>query len=145
MKRLLTRNLGWKLFSLAIAAFLWLTYARDPELGTFISVPVAYKAMPDELEIGSDLVASVSLDVRGASDKVHAFSASRESAVLLDFSGILKPGEHTFHIDEHNVKLPAGVRLIRAIPSQIRLQFERRVVRQVPVQVRFAGAPQKGY
>lgn len=143
MIELLTRNLGWKIFSLLVALLLWFAYARDPEVGAFVSVPVEYRGMPDNLEISSDLVGAVSIDLRGPSQKVANFSAAK-SAVVLDFSGIHKPGEQTFQIDERDITLPSGMRLERAIPAQIRLQFERRTAREVPVEVRFSGAPPKG-
>jgi YbbR domain-containing protein len=141
---LLTRNLGWKIFSLLVSLLLWFFYARDPEVGAFVSVPVEYRGMPDNLEISSDLVGAVSIDLRGPSEKVANFSAAK-SAVVLDFSGIRKPGEQTFQIDERDVTLPSGMRLERAIPAQIRLQFERRTEQDVPVEVRFAGVPPDGF
>jgi YbbR domain-containing protein len=139
-----TRNAGWKIFSLLVSLLLWFTYASDPEIGAFVSVPVEYRGMPEDLEIGSDLVGSVSIDLRGPSEKVADFNAVK-SAVVLDFSMIHKPGEQTFQIDEHNVNLPSGMRLVRAIPAQIRLQFERRTQAEVAVQVRFSGSPPDGY
>jgi len=141
---LITRNAVWKLFALLVSLLLWLTFARDPEVGTFVSVPVEYRGMPDDLEIGSDLVGSVSIDLRGPSAKIENFNAAK-SAVVLDFSDIHKPGERTFQIDERNTNLPTGMRLVRAIPAQIRLQFEQRTRQDVPVQVRFSGAAPKGY
>ena len=140
----ITRNAGWKLFSLLVSMLLWLAYARDPEVGTFVSVPVEYRGMPDDLEISSDLVGSVSIDLRGPSAKIENFNAAK-SAVVLDFSDIHKPGERTFQIDERNTNLPTGMRLVRAIPAQIRLQFEQRTRLDVPVQVRFSGVAPKGY
>src|SRR5438105_11021392 len=127
-----------------VSLLLWFTYARDPEVGTFVSVPVEYRGMPDDLEISSDLVGSVSIDLRGPAGKIDNFNAAK-SAVVLDFSGIHKPGERTFQIDERNINLPSGMRLVRAIPAQIRLQFERRTRQDVPVQVRFSGSPPAGY
>lgn len=144
MIELITRNAGWKVFSLLVSMLLWFTYARDPEVGTFVSVPVEYRGMPEDLEIGSDLVGSVSIDLRGPSGKIEDFNAAK-SAVILDFSDIHKPGESTFHIDERNISLPTGMRLVRTIPAQIRLQFERRTSQDVPVQVRFSGAAPRGY
>jgi YbbR domain-containing protein len=141
---LLTRNLGWKIFSLLVSLLLWFFYARDPEVGAFVSVPVEYRGMPDNLEISSDLVGAVSIDLRGPSEKVANFSAAK-SAVVLDFSGIHKPGEQTFQIDERDITLPSGMRLERAIPAQIRLQFERRTEQETPVEVRFSGVPPEGY
>ena len=144
MTDFLTRNLAWKLFSLGVAALLWITFARDPELGGLVSVPVEYKGMPDNLEISSDAVNTVTLDLRGPAEKMRQFS-SAPSGVVLDFSTILKPGEQTFQIDERNVTLPSELRLVRAIPAQIRFQFEARIQREVPVQVRFGTPPPSGY
>src|SRR6266568_6179054 len=144
MIELITRNAGWKLFSLLVSLLLWFTYARDPETGTFVSAPIEYRGMPEDLEISSDLVGSVSIDLRGPSGKIENFNAAK-SAVVLDFSGIHKPGERTFQIDERNISLPTGLRLVRAIPAQIRLQFEQRTRRDIPVEVHYSGPPPKGY
>ena len=144
MIELITRNAGWKLFSLLVSLLLWFAFARDPEVGAFVAVPVEYRGMPDDLEISSELVESVSVDLRGPSEKIANFSAAK-SAVVLDFSSIHKPGEQTFQIDERNISVPSGMRLERAIPAQIRLQFEQRTQLAVPVQVRFSGAAPKGY
>ncbi len=116
MIELLTRNAGWKLFSLLVSLLLWFAFARDPEMGAFVAVPVEYRGMPDDLEISSDLVESVSVDLRGPSEKIANFSAAK-SAVVLDFAGIHKPGERTFQIDEQNISVPSGMRLERAIPA----------------------------
>jgi YbbR domain-containing protein len=43
------------------------------------------------------------------------------------------------------VKVPRGVRLVRAIPSEVRLIFEQRRSLTVPVRVRFSGDGQNGY
>jgi YbbR domain-containing protein len=141
---ILTRNAGWKIFSLLVSLLLWYAFARDPEVGAFVAVPVEYRGMPEDLEISSNPVGSVSVDLRGPSEKIANFSAAK-SAVVLDFSAIHKPGEQTFQIDERNISVPSGMRLERAIPAQIRLQFELRTELAVPVQVRFAGSPPKGY
>lgn len=144
MRSFLVTNIGWKLLSLLIALLLWISVANQPELATFISVPVEYRAGPDELEISSDVVESVYLEVRGPSGKLQDFTDSRP-AVVLDLSRVHLPGERTFTIDDGTVNLPRRIRLVRAIPSQLRFQFERRITRTVPVQVRFSGAPQAGY
>jgi len=144
MTQLLTENVGWKLFSLAVAVLLWITFAQEAELGAFVSVPIAYKGMPDELEIASDVVSAVSMDVRGSTTAVQRFQAS-PSALVLDFSGIHKPGDHTFHIGDASARLPSGIRLVRAVPAQLHFQFERRATQEIPVEVRWAAAPEKSY
>src|SRR5260370_35977320 len=100
--------------------------------------------MREDLEISSKPVGSVSVDLRGPSEKIANFSAAK-SAVVLDFSAIHKPGEQTFHIDERNISVPSGMKLDRAIPAHIRLKFEQRTRLAVPVQVHFSVAPPAGY
>ena len=53
MMHFLTRNLVWKLLSLAAAFFFWLNVASEPDLATIISVPVEYNNFPRGLEISS--------------------------------------------------------------------------------------------
>ena len=65
-------------------------------------------------------------------------------AVVIDMSDA-ETGERTFSIGDRNVKLVRGVRLVRAIPSEVRFQFEPRRMHTVPVQVRFIGEGQNGY
>jgi len=132
-------DLPWKAVSLAVAVILWIIVASEPELSTFISVPVQYKDLPEGLEINSDLIESVYLELRGPSGELRGGSEARHYAVVLDMSGV-HPGERTFSIDDRQVRLARGIRLVRAIPSQIRFEFERRAYDDVPVHVRFANA-----
>jgi YbbR domain-containing protein len=133
---LVWRNLGWKLFALLIAVMLWIAVANEPELSTFVSVPIEFKDLPETLEIGSDVVEKVDLEMRGPSGELQTLSANR-AAVVLDMADAA-PGERTFLIEESNVRLPRGLRLIRAIPPGVRFVFERRKTRVVPVEVRFS-------
>jgi YbbR domain-containing protein len=137
MKNFFTQNIGWKLLSLAAAVLLWISVASEPELATFISVPVQYKNLSPAVEINSDVVETVYLEVRGPSEALRLPELPRRSAVILDMGGI-EPGQHTFTIDGANVRLPRGVQLVRAIPAQIRMDFEPGATRSVPVEVRFA-------
>jgi YbbR domain-containing protein len=142
MKNFFTQNIGWKLLSLAAAVLLWISVASEPELATFMSLPVQYKNLAPGVEINSDLVETVYLEVRGPSEALRLPEARQRSAVILDMTGV-EPGQHTFTIDSGDVRLPRGVQLVRAIPGQIRMNFEPGATRSVPVEVRFAqGLPQ---
>ncbi len=138
-----TKKIGWKLLSLGAAVLLWISVASEPELATLHSVPVQYKGVPDDLEISSDFVESVVLEMRGPAGRLQDVRDAR-SAVVLDFSSVQQPGQRTFTIDPGNVNLPHGIQLVRVIPAQLRFRFERRTVREVPVQVRLSD-PNEGY
>ena len=142
---LVLENLGWKLLSLFLAAALWAFVASEPEMLTNVEVPVAYRNLPDDLEISSPPLTSITLELRGPAGELRALGTSEfHPAVTLDMSGV-HAGERTFPIGDSNVRLPRGVQLVRAIPPEARFTFERLVTRRVPVVVRFAGEGRDGY
>jgi len=144
MIRALLDNLGWKLLSLVLAILLWFTFASAPEVATSLGVPVEFQHIPAGLEIVSNLPERVQLQVQGAASKLDAVNLSA-IAVVLNLSDVQSPGQRTFTIDSHTVRLPLGVRLVRAVPGQLRVELERRASREVPIRVRFSGPPPHGY
>src|ERR1035441_5777639 len=142
---LLTRNLGWKLLSLGIAVVLWALVASEPELSTFAVVSVEYKNLDDKLEISSDLVSSLRLELQGPSGALRGLGeGGTRPEVVLDRSGV-EPGERTFEIGDGNVKLPRGVRLVGAMPPAVRFRFERSQTRTVRIKPRFTNDENNGY
>ena len=142
--RLVFHNFWWKLLALAIAVVLWALVASEPELSEYATVRLEYRNLPDNLEISSDPVSEVSLELRGPSGELRGAGDGIQPAVVLDMSDV-QPGERTFTIGAGNVQLARGVRLVRSIPSEVRFLFERHLVRSVPVVVRFSGQGQNGY
>jgi YbbR domain-containing protein len=136
---LLTRNAGWKLLSLAIALVVWGVVANEPEISTFATVGVEYRNLPDDLEISSDPVSTVKLELRGPSGELRGVGDGGTSPeVILDMSDA-RAGERTFPIGDGNVKLVRGVTFVRAIPSEVSFRFERRADRTLKVVPRFHG------
>jgi hypothetical protein len=144
MIRLLLSNLGWKLFSLAVAVVLWTTFVSSPELVTTVSVPLAYQRIPRELDMIADTSERVHLEIQGPSARLQNFDLAR-MMVILDASGVHGPGERTFSVGQDDVHLPVGLKLLRAVPAQVRVQFERRVTKEVAVKVRQSSPPPAGY
>jgi YbbR domain-containing protein len=144
LTRLLRHNWPWKAISLLAAILIWILVAREPELSAFRLVPVEFKDLPDDVEIGSAIVESVYLELRGPSGNLSRYGDSGGVAVVFDMSHV-RPGVRTFTIGEENVVLPRGLRLIRAIPAQLRFEFERVQSRSVPVEVHFTESLQPGY
>jgi hypothetical protein len=131
-------NLGWKLASLAVAVVIWALVASEPEMATFVTVRLEFKNMPEDLEISSEPVESVQLELKGPSGELRGDGL--RPAVVMDVGGV-GPGVHTFTIGDRNVRLARGVRLVRAKPAEVTLGFEPHAERTVPVQVRWAGEP----
>jgi hypothetical protein len=140
----LTDNLQWKALSLLIAVLLWSIVVGEPELVTSQSVPIFYKNLPRDLEIGADAPDRVHLEIRGPSGKLTP-AALTDTAIMLDLSTVQSPGERTFTVVPNSMNLPIGVAFLRAVPSQLRLRFDRLVAKDVIVQVRTIGTRPSGY
>jgi YbbR domain-containing protein len=143
MIRLLTKNLGWKLLSLAISILLWIAVAREPELATDISVPIEFKNIPEDVDISSGAPDRVHVEIRGPSGRLTPDYLSG-LAVVLDLSDV-RPGERTLTIRGQNLNLPAGVEFYRAVPTQITLRLDRLQTRSVKVLPRYSKSPPDGY
>ena len=140
MRRLLFRNLGWKLAALAASCLLWVVINGANDLTGSVSAPVQYRNLTANLEIGNETAEQVHLILRGPSPLLSR-AAANPSPVVLDLSDVHAPGEKTFSITTANVRLPGGVTLERAVPGQIRLRLERLLPKDVRVHVRMEHVP----
>jgi len=142
---LISHNFWWKVLSLLVAMMIWAVVASQPELSTFVTARLEYQNLPDNLELSSDPVTSIVLELRGPSGELRGLGdGGQHPAAVLDMSDTA-PGEHTFPIGSGSVRLARGVHLVRAIPSEVRLAFEPRLERSVPVVVRLRGEFHDGY
>lgn len=144
MIKLLTENLGLKLMSASVAFLLWVAVVGEQELASAIDVPVEYRNFPKNLDVSSGTVNRVILLVRGPSGKMND-TFLKELAAVVDLQSVIRPGEYTFNLANGAVQVPNGLTLERVTPSQIRMTFEERYAKDVPVQVRYAGNPMPGY
>lgn len=144
IRRVLTRNFGWKLASLALSVFLWFTIVGEPSLVTTHAVPILYKNLPPDLLIGSDVADQIRVELRGPSRRLTSANLA-DLAVLLDLSTMSGPGERTFTLSDADLHLPEGVTFLRAVPSQLRVRFARLERKDVPVEVRIGEPPPDGY
>ncbi|HEY1220226.1 MAG: CdaR family protein [Bryobacteraceae bacterium] len=135
---LISNNFWWKVLALTIAVLIWAVVASEPELSTFATARVEYKNLADGLELSSEPVTQIILELRGPSGELRGLGdGGQHPAAILDMSNAA-PGERTFPIGAANVRLSRGVHIVRAIPSQVRLVFEQRLERSVPVSVRWS-------
>jgi hypothetical protein len=137
-------NPGWKLLALGISAFLWYAFVGETELAASLPAAVQFKNVPQDLEVSSDIFDRIFLRLKGPATRLNAGSL-RDITVVLDLSQVHGPGERTYTLTADNLQLPAGVEVSRIVPSQLRLRFDTRITRDVPVEVRFAGTPPVGY
>ena len=141
---LVTHNFPWKLLALAGAIVIWAVVTNEPELSTFVRVPLEFRNLPPDIDIASQPVEAVTLELRGPASELRGQGDGRRPAVVIDMSRAV-PGQRTFHIGYGNISLPRSVRLVSSVPSEVRFEFERRVVREIPIQARFTGEGAHGF
>ena len=91
---------------------------------------------PDEID-------RLTVIVSGTDDRLDELGP--DLTAQIDFSDVYGPGEYTFNVTAERLDLPGGVRLVKAVPSQVRLVLERRVTREVTVTPHFSGTTVPGY
>ena len=142
--RRLTHNLGWKLGALTLAILLWVAAVGEQELVTTHAVPILYRDLPGDLLVGSDAVDVVRVELRGPASKLTTASLA-DLAITLNLSEVNGPGQRTFTLSSSDFHLAPGVTFLRAVPSQLRINFPRRVSKDVPVEIQVRAQPAAGY
>jgi len=142
-RRFLLHNLGLKLVSLALAVGLWLAVTRQPSAEVAMEVPIAFENMPANLEISSVDIPKAQIRLRGPEREIRRLQTSDVSVDL--WLDVTKPGERTFDLTAHQVHHPRDLQVVQVIPSQVRLAFDVRATRQVPIQPRLVGTVAQGY
>lgn len=143
LARYVFHNLGLKLVALVLAVGLWLAVSEQPSAEVAVEVPIAFENMPGNLEISSEAIPKAQVRLRGPEQAIRRLQAS-DVYVDLWLEGV-KPGERTFDLTVHQVHQPHDLQVLQVIPSQVRLAFDFRVTRQVPVQPRVVGTFAEGY
>ncbi len=137
IRRHLLHNLGLKLFSLLCAVVLWWAVARDPVAEVALVVPIEFHHVSDSLEISSENIPQAQIRVRGRARLVREISRADVHPVI-DLAGA-RPGERTFDLNAGQIRVPREVEVVQVIPTQLRLSFDRRASKQVPVHPRVVG------
>jgi YbbR domain-containing protein len=142
-RKYVLHNLGLKLLSLAIAVLLWLAVTRDPAAEVFFNVPIEFHNTPEHLEISSETMPQVQVRVRGPVRLVRELAPTEVHAVI-DLANA-RVGEHTYDLTAKQLHVRDGIEVVQTIPSQIRLSFDTRATREIPVQPRVMGTFASGY
>jgi YbbR domain-containing protein len=140
----LTSALGLKLAALAGAIALWASLAGQPLTEASFEAHIHYVNVAEDLELNPDQAETVAVILRGPR---HLLRGLRDGEVGLqaDFSEVYAPGEKTFNVAEMSLGLPDSVRLVKAVPSQLRFTLEAQARREVAIQPQFVGSYEKEY
>ncbi len=138
--RIFVDDLPIKVLSMVLAVTLFVLVRNDKDASSGAYVKIIY-TLPEDRVLVSDPVPEVKVSVRGPWTKLQHLDRLLEP-IRLDLTRV---HSSEVHIDEDMVKLPNGVRVASIVPSEIHVEFEPRLVREVPVQPILEGQPAEGY
>jgi YbbR domain-containing protein len=136
-------NLALKLASLGLAVLLWFVIAGEKTSEMGVSIPVELQNFPKDLELTGEPVNSVEVRLRAAPGIIHKVGPGEISAKV-DVAGALE-GERIVHLTSEAIRVPFGVRVVKINPSIITLNFERTLMKTVPIRPRLLGRPAAGF
>jgi len=141
LRALFVDNAPLKAVSMALALTLFtLVHAeRDTQAG--FNVPVVYELSPDRV-LTSDPPGVVHLVVRGPWTKLRQFDESQLAPLEIDLARV---AEGDLHLEPDMVKLPPGLTAVEFSPPTLRIAFQARETRSLPILTTLDGVPAHGY
>ncbi|MFO7666562.1 MAG: diadenylate cyclase [Desulfobacterales bacterium] len=131
-----------EIFVAALVSFLfivgvWFSFSRGVETLMNIEIPVEYTNRISEMEIIDTSVNSVTLNLSGSGSLIKSIRPEQVK-VKIDL-GKVTGGKNSFLITDENVSLPPGIVLKSVNPPIVEVTLGIPVVRELPVQVDWAG------
>lgn len=134
-KRYVLHNFWLKVLSLLLAAGLWWRISLDEQPAIVVlRSPIVFQHVPQHLEISADSVPEAQIRVRGPERVIRQLQPNEVQAEI-DLSGA-KAGERTFDLTSLQVRHPSDVRIVQVVPSQVHIDFDTRLTREVEIHPR---------
>jgi YbbR domain-containing protein len=140
----LERDMGLRLISLALAIGLWI-FVNAGQHGAIQSfqVPVSYRELPPGFVVTNPHPDFVRIQVSGPRTLLSIIDPTHLTLRLeLGNVGI---GQASFKIGPDSFPVPRHTEVTGVQPSQIVLDIDKEVTREVPVHLALSGAPGTGY
>jgi YbbR domain-containing protein len=136
-------NLPLKGFSLLLAIGLW-TVVPDPSILHIVpGVPVRLDNIPADLALAANPTVTLEVSVRGSALRTRSLSPGQLTP-RIDMTGKFE-GENTVVVTPEMITVPLGVTVADIEPPQITVHFEKRVRRELLVNVVVEGSPHADY
>ena len=141
-KNWLLKNIDIKLLSLFFAIILWLYIAggENPIVENFIDISLTQTTLSEDLAI-KEFPTNVSIGIKGPKNIINNISPSQISGIV-DFSEISKEGLYKLKVE---VAAPKRTQITRIIPSEIKVEVEKILTKEVEVEYSLIGIPEKGF
>lgn len=143
LRHILFDHIALKIMSFVIAILMWYGVAHDPVSELSLQVPVEFSRPPKDLDYTSDVIPEAQIRLRGPARVLRELPQESVHA-LIDLQGAVI-GERTYDLDTSHIRVPHGVEVMQVTPNRVRLTFDSRATRQVPISPRVVGTLPPGY
>jgi len=143
------RNRPWpknwvlKLISFFFALFLWYFVVGEDKVDTTFNIPVEILNLPADLTISNQFKNELELTVNGPRGLIRNLATQHISRPI-DLAKA-EPGAKVFQNTVDSIPLPRGVRLLRVKPTDIILQLDKLVKKDVPIHAVTTGSLPEGF
>jgi len=142
LKNWFLKNIDIKLLSLFLAIILWLYIAggENPTVENFIDVSLTQTNLGKGLVI-KEFPTNVSVGIKGPKNIINNLSSHQINGIV-NFSEISKEGLYKLKVE---VAPPKKTQITRIIPSEIKIEIEKILTKEVEIEYSLIGVPEKGY
>jgi diadenylate cyclase len=123
-------------------AGVWFSFAKGMETLTNLEVPLEFINRNARMQILAASDNTVRLHLSGSAALINTIKPD-QVRVKVDLTHAVN-GENTFTISRDNITVPPGLRLSRIEPSEVKVQLDFPIARELPIQVDWVGALPKG-
>jgi YbbR domain-containing protein len=143
-RRGVQRDAGLRLISVLLAVSLWV-FVNAGQHGSLeaFNVPISYRGLPPHLIITNPHPQSVRIEVSGPRTLLSLIDPSRLT-LRLDLIGVTV-GQVSLRVNPEAFNVPRQTSVVGVAPSQIVLDIDQMVTRDLPVHLALNGAPAAGY
>ena len=144
LKPRLTGNFGLRLLALFLAFGLWFfVNAGQNQTEVAFQIPIEYRGLPPGLMIVNSRPNFVDVQIVGPRTLLSLLDPGRMT-LRLDLRGVT-PGQADFKISQEMFRIPRQTTVSRIAPSEIHLDIDQLITRDLSVRPTFSGAPPDGY
>jgi uncharacterized protein (TIGR00159 family) len=131
--------------ALMVALVFWLTmiYSQSEILEKIITVPIEYTATAENMVMIGEKLKDIRVHLTGSKSDLSALTPS-DLSVKIDLAKSAE-GKQTFPINEDNIHLPKGLRLIDVEPTAIDVTMAKLILTEVVIEPQLVGRLPDGF
>jgi YbbR domain-containing protein len=136
------KNIGKKIFAIAIAIFIWLVVSLESSVEKNIAIDVNYTNLPSDLVITNEPPEELNLVVRGPRSQLS--SLSPQSLIFTIDLAHVSTGVSKFNIRTEQLRPPRGIQVIGISPAEVSVDLDELIRKDVAIEP-IIGPPETGY